>query len=210
MYYSSFGILAVIHHIIINYDALKNWKNEPKEGAHFRYSQFLNALLVFYVADLLWGFFEESSIRFLAYADTVVFFVMMALSVLLWTRYVVAFLDRSGMRSKSLLGAGWAIFAFVMLSLSVNFFYPFIFTFTQDMEYVPGAGRYILLAAQLIMFVLVSVYSLFVALKSEGREKVHYGAVCLSSAVMTVFIILQSFDAFAPFYTIGCFFANCL
>lgn len=210
MYYSSFGILAVIHHLIINYDAFKNWKKEPKQGPRFRYRQFLNALLLFYVTDLFWGVLEESGIRILAYADTLLFFASMALSVLLWTRYVVAFLDKNGIRAKSFLAAGWLIFGFVILHLIVNFFNPIIFTFTDDMQYVPGSGRYILLAAQFIMFVLISVYSFFVMRRSEGREKVHYGAVCLSSTFMTVFIVLQSFDPFAPFYTIGCFFANCL
>ena len=107
MYYSSFGILAVIHHIIINHDILKNAKNEPSSGPRYRYRQFLNSILVFYIADLLWGFFEEAKIRVLVYADTVVFFATMALSILLWTRYVVAYIDKKGIKSKSLLGAGW-------------------------------------------------------------------------------------------------------
>ena len=210
MYYSSFGILAVIHHIIINYEAIKNGRKQPSYGPQFRYRQFLNALLVFYVTDLLWGFLEESGIRVLAYADTVLFFASMALSVLLWTRYVVAFLDKSGIRAKSFLAAGWGIFGFVILHLGINFFNPIIFTFTEDMQYIPGSGRYILLAAQFLLFLLVSVYSLFISLKSEGRDRVHYGAVCASGATMTIFIAFQSFNAFAPFYTIGCFLANCL
>ena len=122
MYYASFGILAVILHLIINYEVLKNGRKEPAQGPHFRYRQFLNALLVFYIADLLWGFLEESGIRILAYADTVMFFFTMALSVLLWTRYVVAFLDKTGLRAKSFLAAGWAIFTFVVLHLIINFF----------------------------------------------------------------------------------------
>ena len=210
MYYSSFGILAVIHHIIINHDILKNAKNEPSSGPRYRYRQFLNSILVFYIADLLWGFFEEAKIRVLVYADTVVFFATMALSILLWTRYVVAYIDKKGIKSKSLLGAGWGIFIFVISHLIINFFNPTIFTVTEEVEYVPETGRYFLLAAQFFMFVLITVYSFFVSIRSQGRDKVHYKAVCLSGGVMAVFIVLQSFDAFAPFYTIGCFIANCI
>lgn len=210
MYYSSFGILAVIHHIIINHDILKNAKNEPKYGPRYRYRQFLNSILVFYIADLLWGFLEEAKMRVLVYADTVLFFAIMAVSILLWTRYVVAFINKEGIKSKSLLGAGWAIFIFVISNLIINFFKPTIFRFTDEVEYVPETGRYFLLAAQFLMFILITVYSFFVSIKSEGSDKTHYMAVCLSGGVMAVFIVLQSFDAFAPFYTIGCFFANCI
>ncbi len=210
MYYSSFGILAVIHHIIINHNILKNAKNEPSSGPRYRYRQFLNSILVFYITDLLWGFFEEAKIRVLVYADTVVFFATMALSILLWTRYVVAYIDKKGIKSKSLLGAGWGIFIFVISHLIINFFNPTIFTVTEEVEYVPETGRYFLLAAQFFLFVLITVYSFFVSIRSQGRDKVHYKAVCLSGGVMAVFIVLQSFDAFAPFYTIGCFIANCI
>ena len=210
MYYSSFGILAVIHHMILNYNVLRKGKEEGSGKAGYHYRLFLNALLVFYVADLLWGFLVESGIRILAYADTWLFFATMALSVLLWTRYVVAFLDKKGIRSTSFLGAGWGIFAFVGLLLIINFFYPIVFTFTDDTEYVPYFGRYILLVVQFLLFILISVYSLFVSLRSEGRDKVHYMAVFASGGVMAILIVLQTMYPFAPFYTIGCMIANCV
>ncbi len=54
MYYSSFCILAVIHHLILNYDVLKNGKKKESSTARYRYRQFLNALLLFYITDCLW------------------------------------------------------------------------------------------------------------------------------------------------------------
>ena len=210
MYYASFGILAVIHHLILNKEILREGNKYPANSPHFRYRQYLIALLVFYIADLIWGFLEQSRIRPLVYADTVLFFATMAMSVVLWTRYVVAFLDKQGIRSTSFLAAGWIIFAFVILSLLINFFYPVIFTFTEDGTYIPYAGRYILLAAQFLLFSLITVYSLFVSLKTTGRDRVHYRAVCLSGGAMTVFIVFQTMYPFAPLYTIACMMANCL
>ncbi|MBQ3791260.1 MAG: diguanylate cyclase [Lachnospiraceae bacterium] len=210
MYYSSFGILTVILHFIINYEILKNGRKEPHGSPRYRYRQFLDALLGFYVADLLWGFLAESGIRLIIWADTTIFFVMMALSVLLWTRFVVAFLDKRGIRARLFLGAGWGIFAFVIVSLIVNVFYPFVFEVTEEAQYVPRFGRYALLGLQLLLFLLISVYSLFVTLRAEGADRVHYRAVCVSGGVMTFFIVIQTLDAFAPFYTIGCFIASCL
>ncbi len=210
MYYSSFGILAVILHIIINSNIMRSWKKGPKEGPRFRYGQFLNSILVFYIADLLWGFLVEAKLRALAYADTVLFFAMMALSVVLWTRFVAAFLDKRGVKTKSFLAAGWLIFGFVILHLILNFFKPIIFTFTEDTGYIAETGRYYFLVAQLILFISITVYSLFVSVRSTGRDKVHYRAVCLSGGVMAMLIVLQTIEPFAPFYTIGCMLANCL
>ena len=210
MYYASFGILAVVLHVIINHNYIKNWRGGDHRGSHYRYRQFLDAILVFYFADLLWGFFAESDIWILAYADTFLFFGLMALSVLLWTRYVAAFVDKSGLRAKSFMGAGWCIFSLVLVALGVNFFYPILFTFTEDMEYIPGIGRYFLLAVQFLLFVIISVYSVFVSLRSEGRDRIHYMAIGASGGVMAVLIVLQTMNAFAPFYTIGCLIANCL
>ncbi|MBQ8970137.1 MAG: hypothetical protein IJ073_02335, partial [Lachnospiraceae bacterium] len=140
MYYSSFGILAVIHHIILNYNVLRRGRKDVSSGARSRYRQFLHALLIFYAADLSWGFLVEAGIRTLAYADTLLFFAAMAVSVLLWTRYVAAYLDKTGIRATSFLAAGWGIFAFVILGLIVNFFYPLIFTFTEDTVYEARFG----------------------------------------------------------------------
>lgn len=210
MYYSGFCIIALIHHIIINYDILKNGGKDSSKGPHYRYRQFLFALLAFYVTDLLWGFAEQSGILILAYVDTMLFFATMAFSVLFWTRYVVAFLDKSGRKAKVFLGAGWAILTLVLFLLVVNIFNPTIFSFTEENGYVPETGRYFILAAQFLMFLVTSVYSLVVSAKTQGRERVHYLAICLSGAVMAFFIGMQVFDAFYPYYTIGCFFANCL
>ncbi|MBR5376851.1 MAG: diguanylate cyclase [Lachnospiraceae bacterium] len=210
MYYSSFGILAVILHLIINNEVLRNGRKEPANSPHFRYWLFLNTLMFFYIADLVWGFAVDSGIRLLAYADTVLFFGTMALSVLLWTRYVAAFLDRNGTRARVFLAAGWLIFGSVVLCLLINFFYPIIFDFTDDVTYLPHYGRYILLAVQLLLFIATAVYSFFSTLRAEGRDRIHYAAVCASGAVMAVFIVVQNFFPFAPFYTIGCLIANCL
>lgn len=210
MSYSSYGILAVVLHLIINHDVIVRGKMQNPQEPGYRYRQFLNSILVFYTADLLWGFLVASKVRALAYTDTVLFFATMALSVLLWTRYVVAFLNKKGMRAVSFLAAGWVIFAFAILMLLVNFFLPVIFWFTKETEYVPVFGRYILLVLQFLLFILISVYSFFVSRKAEGREKIHYTAVGASGGVMAVLIVLQTLAPFVPFYTIGCLIANCL
>ncbi|MBQ7565474.1 MAG: diguanylate cyclase [Lachnospiraceae bacterium] len=210
MYYSSFGILAVLHHIILNYDVLKNGRKGVPSSARYRYRQFLQALLVFYITDLLWGFLIDLRIRPLAYANTLMFFAFMGLSVLLWTRYIAAFLDKKGIRATSFLAAGWGIYTFVILGLIVNFFYPVIFTMSEDTVYEARFGRFIVFILQFLLFLLISIYSLVISQRSEGRDKIHYLAVGVAGGVMAVFVVLQMIDPFAPFYTVGCILSNCV
>ncbi|MCR5684511.1 MAG: hypothetical protein K6G81_03705 [Lachnospiraceae bacterium] len=97
----------------------------------------------------------------LVYGDTVVYFASMVLSVLLWTRYVVAYLDKRGEISGTLLTyAGWTIFTFEIVHLIINFFNPVLFKFEADGEYVPGSGRYITLAIQIVFYLIVAVIHL--------------------------------------------------
>ncbi|MCR5684512.1 MAG: hypothetical protein K6G81_03710 [Lachnospiraceae bacterium] len=49
MYYSSFGLLALVLHIIINKDILQGDKNIVKTEANKRYKHFLAAVMVYYV-----------------------------------------------------------------------------------------------------------------------------------------------------------------
>ncbi len=210
MYYASFGILAVILHLIINQDILRKGGKVPKNSSYYKYRLFLIAILMFYIADLMWGFLSESKILIAAYLDTVLFFALMAVSVLLWTLFVAAFLGRKNIGSTVLVAAGWGIFGFVILHLFINFFNPIIFTFTEEMEYIPGNGRHFLMGAQLVLFIALTLYSIFALRKADESEKIRYRAICLSGAVMAFLITLQIRDAFAPFYTIGCLIANCL
>ncbi|MBR2275017.1 MAG: diguanylate cyclase, partial [Lachnospiraceae bacterium] len=76
--------------------------------------------------------------------------------------------------------------------------------------YEARIGRYIILGVQIALYILISVYSFTVSTRSEGRDRIHYLAVGASGGVMAVFIVLQITEPFAPFYTIGCLFANCL
>ena len=74
MYYASASILAAIHHLIINHEIIKNRKSLPKDGAYYKYTQFLLSLMFFYVADMLWVFLIEIKTWHLAYIDTMFYF----------------------------------------------------------------------------------------------------------------------------------------
>ena len=213
MFYSVFGMLAIVLHIIINFNIIRTGNKGNKgesDGVNLRYRLFLYALLVFYIADSFWGVLVESKIRLLAYSDTFLFFSSMAVSVLLWTQYVAAFIGKKRLRASLFLAGGYVIFAFVILTLIFNFFNPIVFTFKEDCTYMPGPARYIILGIQFIHFLLIAVYAFVTAFLSSERDRVHYFAVGFSGGMMTAFIALQMTDPFIPAYSVGCLIANCV
>ena len=158
----------------------------------------------------MWGLFNELRIVPLAYIDTLMYFLSLALSVFLWVRYVVEYIGRKGRRSNSLIYGGCAIFAFTVLHLIINVFNPVIFDFNSVDGYVPGSARYIIFIVLFLLQMTLAVYSLIVSSHSEGTDKIRYMTVSSSGAVTAVFIILQTKYPFLPFYAIGTLVSTCL
>ena len=210
MLYSSFGILALILHLIINHEILKKQSDESTPLFIMRYREFLQIVTLYYITDILWGFLADTRIVLFEYADTCLYFLSMSLSILLWVRYVVEYIDKKGRRSRNLVYAGYGIFAFIVIHLFVNFFNPVIFSFNREGEYIPGNARYIIFIILFFLNTILSIYSLFVSYKSEGNDRIHYVTVSASGFVMAVFIILQTLFPLLPYYAIGLLVSTCL
>ena len=210
MYYASIGFLSLVLHLIINHEVIANKTKSKRQEVTARYRQFLFGLILYYLADCLWGFFADLDIVFLSYADTVLYFFSMTLSVLLWVRYVVAYIDRKGLKSTSLTYAGYVIFGLSVCAIIVNFFQPIIFAFTPENEYVPGLARYVIFGVQFVLDVFLSVYSLIVSFKVKKSDVQRYRMVSASGAVMSLFIFLQTLFPNQPYYAAGCLIASCL
>ncbi|MBR5360597.1 MAG: hypothetical protein IK123_06880, partial [Lachnospiraceae bacterium] len=210
MYYSSVGVLALIIHLIINKEILKSVKNRTLSESDIRYRQFQYSVMGYYVTDILWGLFNEAHLIAFAYADTVLYFLLMVLSVLLWIRYVIVYLNKEGRFNSVLKYAGYAIYIFVALHLVVNFFNPIIFTFDADGVYVPGSARHLTFILQFVLYTLTGIYTFFTASKTEGKDKIHNMAVGFTCIAMDILIILQVFNPLLPFYAMGCLIEICI
>ena len=210
MYYASIGMLSLVVHIIINFAALKKKHKAETKAFRSRYRHFLYGVMLYYVADIFWGIFYENGWIALTYADTLVFFVSMVLSVLLWTRFVVAFIDNKGRFGKFLLCGGWIIFLFEIIALIINFFVPIVFGFGDNNEYQPGITRFITLILQMVLFLTTSVYSLIIASHANREVRAHHRTIGFSGVVMSLFILLQSLYPLMPFYSVGCLLATCM
>ncbi len=210
MYYASIGVLSIIIHSILNYDAMKNPKGEERTEANERYRFFLYSISAYYIADIFWGIFYETRIVPLSYLDTVLFFLTIGFTVYLWMRFIVAFLRQDNIFSKIFICIGILVLISHILLLFVNFFVPIMFRFTSDGEYLPSRTRYISLMLQILLFAFLTVYCLIVTFRVNSYAKQKYHAVCFSSLVMLTFIILQTAYPLMPFYSMGCLIATCI
>ncbi len=198
---------------IINHETLQvlkkrsdGSKGEIKPDVR-RHAHFLIAANCYFLADIGWGFlYEHHDMDVLfpfLYIDCVLYFFFMFLSMLTWIRYIVAYLDKHGRKSRVLLYSVWAMFTVTVIHLIVNLFNPFIFSFNDAHEYLPGSGRHLAFIAQIALYLVTSTYMLYIAHKSVGIEKARYIAVGLTCLSMEVFLILQILNPNYPFYAAG-------
>ena len=101
-------------------------------------------------------------------------------------------------------------FLFEIIALVINFFAPIVFSFDTEKEYVPAQARYITLTAQVVLFAITNLFTLFNARKVSGKSRLHHRAVGVCGLMMTVFIILQTLYPLLPFYSVGCLLGTCV
>lgn len=127
MTYSIIGILAIIVLIITNRDAL--WITDGAKGTYIQriYRGFLFAVLCYYITDAMWGILDVHRLTTLLFIDTTLYFAAMATAVLLWTQYVIAYLESGTSFDSMLRYAGWSFFGFEIIVILLNLFHPVMF-----------------------------------------------------------------------------------
>lgn len=210
MYYSSVAIIALIVHLIINIEALKKVDKSGDNSIRLKFRSYLLVLIVFYIADAIWGIFNDNKWVIPTYTDTCVFFLSIAVSVLLWTITVVAFTENKGISGKILVGCGIFILAFQAGILVVNLFKPIVFSFSAEKEYQALPARHVALLMQMVLFMATATYAFNTSIHSDGKKRRQYRTVGFSSFIMAMFIFLQMFYPLMPFYSLGCLFGTCL
>lgn len=219
MLYSMVPASLLIINLILNYESLKKYGFREKgqinkKRVHVRYNFFILASNCYLIVDMTWGLlYEHYDIPVLfpfIYSLTVFYFMFMLLTMLTWTRYIVAFLDKDGRSSSFLLHGVWTMFLMGIICLILNRFSHFMFSYNDAHEYIGETGRNISFLLQIVFYIAVSLYLLYVSHRSVGRQKVRYKAVALTSIVLGVFLILQIVYAFLPSYAIGLLIGICL
>ena len=210
MTYSIIGILAAIILLIINKDVLWWHNDEPISRTRSAYRRFLLAVLCYYVTDALWGILDAYRLTALQCVDTTVYFVAMVVSVLLWTRYVVAYLEKESLFGNLLTRVGQVFCGLALVVIAANVVWPVVFWFDETGAYHAGGARYALLAIQILLFLLSSVYTLRVTLRTEGKERRRHRTIGLFGLAMMLLIMLQVAYPLWPFYAMGYMLGTCL
>ncbi len=208
--YSIIGILASILLVIINQDIIINQDRQTLSKTQRYYRWFLLGMLAYLITDLLWGVLYSNHLIVLLYADTSIHFIAMVGAVMLWTQYVVSYLDNGSAFERMLQIAGRAFFALELVFVAVNFFKPVLFWFDENGVYQAGVARYITLGIQIFMFLVTSVYTLFIATKSRGRVRRRHLTIGFFGVAMMTLITIQVFYPLLPLYAMGCMLGTSL
>lgn len=234
MYYSTIGFLAVMVLLICNQEVLVKHHEGNGIPALGAYRHFLFGVLLYYITDVLWGILDSLGLHSLLYADTVVYYVAMALGIFLWTRFVVGYLEEENTFGLSLLLAGKTFFGAELIILLINFFRPILFHFDESGIYHAGLARHTMLLIQVLLFLLVSLYILYMGLRNEkesagggspdqkeeraagGRKRPdrivirRNKTIGVFGLVLAALLGIQLFYPLLPLYTIGYMLGTCL
>ena len=209
MTYSVIGLLAIVVHCIVNVDIFRKGKNKgfPAERDYLR---FLICVLVYHLNDVIWGLLYERRLSAFVYADTVVYFVTMALSVVLWTRYALRYLGGKSRLGKAIYYVGQLFFVFQIGCLIANAFTPVFFYLDESGAYHACVLRYAAFMAQIVMHLITAVYSFVYTAKSKGTVKRRHLTIGLFGLAMILAIAAQVFFPLYPFYSIGYLLGCCV
>ncbi len=219
MLYAITPAAVLILNLILNWELFTNYgfnakKQDKQNIVQVRYNWFLLASCCYIVVDMTWGLlYEHKEVEAFfpyIYYLTVFYFMFMLLTMVTWTRYMVAYLDNHGWRSEALIHIVWALFIIGVACLILNRKYHLMFSYNNKNEFVGEVGRNISFFFQIAFYIGITTYMLLVAHKSVGRQKTRYKAVAVTSMVLGIFLTFQIINAFFPFYTAGLMFGICL
>ncbi len=88
-YYALIGLLAAADLLIVNYDIIFHRDDRQNIPAIGVYRTLLYGILAYYITDIMWGILDSYHLVSWLYWDTVLYVVVMALDVMLWTKDVV-------------------------------------------------------------------------------------------------------------------------
>lgn len=208
MTYSIIGILASVVLLITNQDIIR--KGRDLDRAQRSYRNFLIGVMAYYITDLLWGILDDHHLIAALYADTAVHFAAMAMAVMLWTQYVIEYLEGGTRFERTLFIVGRLFMWFELIVILINFFHPILFSIDENGTYHAHLARYITLGIQILMFLLTSVYTLQITTRSHGSVKNRHLTIGLFGIAMIVLIMIQVFYPLMPFYAMGYMLGTCL
>ena len=205
--YSTFSFIAIAIHLIINFNLITGRWGITTHGG--RYRGVLLGILAYFVADGLWGLFAGLGWTGALYADTILFFLSLVAFALLWSRFVVAYLEFAGRPARIIAWAGHALAAYNLAVLAAN-------PFTGCVFHIDAGGVYRTGWARDPAFYLLVAFMVMLALFVYAKALVGRAAVRRRSMMVAMFCILQAASNFlqvlwplTPFTALGCLVGCC-
>lgn len=209
-FYSVVAGIAIIVHLCINWQQLVMRRSDGQRGNPVEFRHYLISLLMFFISDLAWGILIENKCRRLAYIDTTVFFLTMALSVQAWARYVAAYLELTGKLRSCLIWAGRGLFALTVVLMAINPFTDCFFRIDETCQYSEGPMRQFLLALLVAFNAAISCSTFFTLLLKGSAIRRRNVMVFAVGLTLILAISLQFGHPLLPIYSLGSLFGCCL
>ena len=205
--YSIFSLVAIVIHLMINFDLIIGRGSATVNGA--RYRSFLIGVLIYYITDAAWGVFAGLGWTSLLYADTILFFLSLAVFALLLGRFVVSYVGLGKWTAGIVAWASYAFLACNIVLLTANFFNGCVFYFDGDGKYLCGGMRdpifYLLIALNLLISAVV--FAKAIRIRDSAHSRILMVLVlCLT---LTAALILQVLWPLTPFTALGCLIGCC-
>ena len=201
MAYSIVGIVAIFVHLIVNMDLFIKFKGRKPFSGQRYYVFFLLSVIAFHITDGFWGFISDAKLAVPLFIDTTIYFVAMASSILLWGYFIYSYLGR---KNKVILYIGFGVFILQLIFIALNFNFKILFTIDAETSaYAAQPARYAMLAIQIVMYLLLAVFTLITSLKNKDSMKLRYITVSSFSLFMIVAITLQVFFPLLPLYSLN-------
>ena len=210
MSYTIIALLALLVHIIINHDVIRNkhYRHESVPATFFR--RLILSIMAFYVTDALWGVLYDAHLTTVVFIDTTVYFVAMAFTVFFWSQYVIRYLHEKSFYLSLLSVVGWIFLGSMGVVLVLNIFWPVMFWLDAEGVYHAANLRYAALAAQVLMFLGSSIYVLVKLGTRTVQLRRRHIAIGVFGIVMSVMVVLQVLLPLEPMYSMGCLLGVCV
>ena len=206
--YSVIAFLAIVIHLIINFDMLPGRKVSRIRCAR-EYQSFLGGLLYYYITDALWGVFAGLGWTKILYLDTASYYIAIAVSVLMMCHFIIAYLGTSGWRARILAWFGYALLSLYVVLLVINEFNKCLFYFDANGKYVAGLLRELLFYPLVAASILMAVIAFAKAIARRDTMRRRYIVISVFCLTMAVAVFFQILWPLWPYYALGCLIGNC-
>ena len=206
--YSIIALLAIVIHLIINFNMLP-WRRGYAASYVKHYQGFLSGIFAYYVVDIGWGVFAGLGWTHVLYVDTTLYYIAIGVTVVMWSRYVVAYLELDKWIARPLLWFGYALLGLYVVLLTANVFTDCVFHFDEQGRYVAGGIRMLIFYPLAAIYVLTGIFLLARTIGSRDSARRRNTVAFLFCLIMAVAIVLQIIWPLWPFYALGCLLGNC-